>query len=170
MTNWVDLSALRVIIFNVIVQKQPDFGGNYRGYRMTNRMFLEVIRGRYSPKTLKMLSLDLLSNSELLTEFKMLAAYFQRENSDRRNSSLFKGGYFLQGESLSGQTGEMFNPSAKKRDTDIFKSGGNKIRFQGNNDIIKGFSAVKGKSYQRIKPVTSFNVGGMFLLLIIIMY
>ena len=77
MTDWVDLLSLRAIVTNVMVLRQSEFGGYYGIYRMTNDMFLNVLRSKLTKKSLKALGLNHQTNQKALNEMRVVAGFFQ---------------------------------------------------------------------------------------------
>lgn len=77
MTNWMDLISLKSMIHNVMVLRQPEFGGYYGGFRMTNQMFLEVLRIKLTKKTRKSLGMHLRSDRQLLEDMRILEGFFR---------------------------------------------------------------------------------------------
>jgi hypothetical protein len=76
MTNWVDLISLKSIVSNVMVIRQPEFGGYYGHFRMTNLMFLDLIRNKLTEKTLKVLGIYKLTNHKVIHEMRIIAGFF----------------------------------------------------------------------------------------------
>ena len=80
MTSWVDLHALKRIIFNAIIQEQPHFGGYYGNYRMTNNQFLLVIRKMFPESIIKRIGLFDTSNEQMINELVVIANFFNGNN------------------------------------------------------------------------------------------
>lgn len=73
--DWLDIKSLIQIIRNVIDLKQPDYGGYFGEYRMTNLMFLDLVRERLSVNAKKELGILNHSNAKLLKEMKTIYRY-----------------------------------------------------------------------------------------------
>lgn len=84
MTNWMDLISLKSMIHNVMVLRQPEFGGYYGIFRMTNQMFLNVLRIKLTARTLESLDMHSRSDGEILEDMRVLAGFF-RGNSRKRD-------------------------------------------------------------------------------------
>jgi hypothetical protein len=76
MRNWLDIKGLRQIVSNIVKMENPKEDQFYAQYRMTNAMFLKVLREKYSPKLLKDLSLHHKTNSEALGQLLIISSFF----------------------------------------------------------------------------------------------
>lgn len=77
MTDWVDLLSLQAIVSNVMSLRQSEFGGYYGIYRMTNDMFLNVLRSKLTGKSLKLLGLKHKTNRDSLKEMRVVSGFFE---------------------------------------------------------------------------------------------
>lgn len=77
MTNWMDLISLKSMIHNVMVLRQPEFGGYYGIFRMTNQMFLNVLRIKLTAQTLESLDMRSRSDGEIVEDMRVLAGFFR---------------------------------------------------------------------------------------------
>lgn len=75
MTNWVDLISLQSIVNNVMLLRQPEFGGFYGNFRMTNVMFLNLIRGKLTQASLEVLGVLGVGNLAVLKEVKVIGDF-----------------------------------------------------------------------------------------------
>lgn len=138
MLNWVDLNALKMIIQNVIGIRKPDFGGFFGKFRMTNIMFLNLLKNKYPPDLLMSLGISSIPDSTLLKELEVMGTLFSSKNDVSSKNSIFKGGYFAQGDQLNGIE---FNASNKNNDIEMFKNQGGKIDigFKSNSKVLENF-------------------------------
>jgi hypothetical protein len=77
MTNWVDLVSLQSIVHNVMLLRQPEFGGYYGIFRMTNDMFLNLLRNKLTKQSLKMLGVQGKSNNQVLKEVQIISDFLK---------------------------------------------------------------------------------------------
>lgn len=70
--DWLNVSGLIKIVRKVIQLRQPDFGGYFGNYRMTNAMFLNLLRERMSLKAQKRLGILGHGNRKLIRELRSI--------------------------------------------------------------------------------------------------
>ena len=73
--DWLDIKSLIQIIRNVIDLKQPDYGGYFGEYRMTNLMFLDLVRERLTENAKNELGILGQTNAKLLKEMRTIYRY-----------------------------------------------------------------------------------------------
>lgn len=77
MRNWVDIHGVRAIVANVMNVNSSDQDQFYSQYRMTNTMFLKVLRQKYSKALLKRFGVWGKTNSEVLGQLLIISSFFK---------------------------------------------------------------------------------------------
>lgn len=75
MRDWVDLKGLRGVLVNIAERAPPDHDSFYGDYRMTNEMFLRVLRDKYSEDILKRLGMLNKPNRDVLEGLRVMAEF-----------------------------------------------------------------------------------------------
>lgn len=76
MKNWISFKELREIISNIVQLKITNGEGFYGNFRMTNEMFLGMLRKKYSNKLQKTIGLINKSNRKVISDLEVISTYF----------------------------------------------------------------------------------------------
>lgn len=88
MRDWVDLEGLYRVLANILGRHSSDKDSFYGNFRMTNAMFLGVLRKKYSQSMLDQIGILNKSKAEVLKELRVMDEFHQRSGGKQGKRNL----------------------------------------------------------------------------------